>query len=128
MYSSTFEAIASPIDGILDIPSNFSLLYMSSRFEDKFSMTSAVRLYALALKTAFILLLFLCFLSISPLYLLSILSFPFASNSIRYAIWRKTFDIAELLVIYCQYILLVYLLEFFITSFAILIGIIDEAI
>src|SRR5919197_4030959 len=98
MYSSTFEAIASPIDGILDIPSNFSLLYISSRFEDKFSMTSAVLLYALALKTAFVLLLLLLpFLSVLPLYSLSILSFPFASNSIRYAIWQKIFDIDKLL-------------------------------
>src|SRR5919198_3902961 len=99
MYSSIFEAIALPTDGILDIPFNFSLLYISSRFEDKFSITSAVRLYALALKTAFALLSLLSFLSILPSSSLSISSFPFASNSIRYAIWRKTFDIAELLTI-----------------------------
>jgi hypothetical protein len=91
MFSSIFEAIALPTDGILNKRFNFSLLYISSTFEDKFSILSAVCLYALALKTAVAL-----FLSLFS----SFFSFSSASYSlIRYAIWRRTFDMTALLAI-----------------------------
>src|SRR5215217_7312368 len=90
IYSSIFKAIALPTDGISVKPFNFHLLYIFSTFEDKFSMTSAVRLYALILKTVFTLFLFLL--------LSSLLSCAPSSNSIRYAIWRKTLEIAALLI------------------------------